>query len=289
MVRDFGPRGVGQLLDDAIAMYRANWRAILGLAAIVLAPVSVLYGITYAFYLRGVFGLFGELLNSAASGATAPPQPDPVLSFMPVLVNALALLWAIVCAYYTAALYRSAGALLEGRKLVVREMLKVGAEVFLPLVVVQMLVSFLLGILAPLTLLVGAAVAAVLLAMAPAAVVVEGGISSAFSRSYSLVKGHFWHVALLIVGAYLLSTQFEAALASPALIREIVLGAQNQSALTSQLGWGWKVFDGCLQGVAMAVVFPFLQLASFLCYLDLRARGEGMDLIVRARALSDAA
>jgi hypothetical protein len=259
MARDFKPRGVGVVLDDAIALYRANWRALLTLTLLVLAPVSIAYSITSTFYVRAFAEFFGALITSTASRAT-PPTADPAISVIALI----------------------------GRTLTVREMLKAGLPAFVPLFVVELVVSLVVGILGPFTLYVGSAVAGVLLAMAGPVVVIEGGIGSAFARSYSLVRKHFWRVALLVTGAYLISTQFEAALASPVVVREIVFGAQNMSVLTSKIAWNWKVFDGTLQGLAMALVLPFLQLTFLLGYLDLRAREEGMDLVIRARALRDA-
>jgi hypothetical protein len=288
VARDFGPRGVGQLLDDAIAVYRANWRAILTLVAIVLAPVAILYSITSTFYLRALFEWFGSIVTSATSGAAQPPEPDAAVGIIAIVVNAVSLLWWVAGVFFSATVYSSAGALLEGRLPAVREMLKAGAGAFFPLLAVGVAIYLILNTLGILTLGIGSAVAGVLLAFAGPIVVIEGGIGGAFSRSYALVKGHFWRVALLVAGAYLLSTQFEAALASPVVIREIIFGAQGNSVLTSQLAWGWKVFDGTLQGIAMAIVVPFLHISYVLAYLDLRARDEGMDLIVRARALSDA-
>jgi hypothetical protein len=287
MARDFKPRGVGVVLDDAIALYRANWRALLTLTLLVLAPVSIAYSITSTFYVRAFAEFFGALITSTASRAT-PPTADPAISVIALIASSVGMLWWLVRVYFTATLYSNAGPLLEGRTLTVREMLKAGLPAFVPLFVVELVVSLVVGILGPFTLYVGSAVAGVLLAMAGPVVVIEGGIGSAFARSYSLVRKHFWRVALLVTGAYLISTQFEAALASPVVVREIVFGAQNMSVLTSKIAWNWKVFDGTLQGLAMALVLPFLQLTFLLGYLDLRAREEGMDLVIRARALRDA-
>jgi len=287
MARDFKPRGIGVVLDDAIALYRANWRALLTLTLLVLAPVSIAYSITSTFYVRAFAEFFGALITSTAGNAT-PPQPDPAIPVIAIIASSVGLLWWLARVYFTATLYGNAGPLLEGRTLTVREMLKAGLPAFVPLLVIELIVGLIAGIAGAFTLYIGSAVATVLLAMAGPVVVIEGGIGSAFARSYSLVKKHFWRVALLVFGAYLLSTQFEAALASPVVVREIIFGAQNMSVLTSRIAWGWKVFDGTLQGVAMALVLPFLQLTFLLCYLDLRARGEGMDLVIRARALRDA-
>jgi hypothetical protein len=288
MARDFRPRGIGVVLDDAIALYRANWRALLTLTLLVLAPVSIAYSITSTFYLRAIFESFGEVVTGAAASSATPPQLDPAIPVFAVIVSSVGALWWLVRVYFTATIFANAGPLLEGRTLTVRAMLKAGLPAFVPLFVIELVVSFIVGAAGIPTLYIGSAVAGVLLAMAGPVVVIEGGIGAALGRSYALVKRHFWRVALLVSGAYVISTQFESALASPVVVREIIFGAQNMSVLTSRIAWGWKVFDGTLQGVAMALVLPFLQLCFLLCYLDLRAREEGMDLVIRARALREA-
>jgi len=128
-------------------------------------------------------------------------------------------------------------------------------------------------------------VAFVMLSLAAPAVVVERSITGALGRSYRLVRRHFWRMLLITIAAGLLAAQFESALAAPTLVRSIITGVQSPSSLVGQLAWGWKVFDGLSQGVAMALVLPFTTVLSLLTYFDLRARDEGMDLIVRAREL----
>lgn len=290
MTRDHSPRGIGALLDDAIALYRANWKSMLALTGIVLAPISIAYAITSTFYLRAFAEYFGPVINAAVRGGVpAVPQPDAAIPVIGTIMSATSLLWWAARVYFTATLFANAPGLLAGETPTLREMLRAGATAFLPLFAVEMLVNMAVGFVGIFTLYIGSAVVGVLMAVAGPAVVIEGGVTQAFSRSYALVKHHFWRVATIAAGAYIVSTQFESALAAPVVVREIVFGAQNMSVLTSRIAWGWKVFDGTLQGLAMALVLPFLQTVFLLCYLDLRAREEGMDLIVRARALREPA
>lgn len=288
MSGDYGPRGVGALLDDAIALYRANWRPLLTLTGVLLVPISIAYAIASTFYLRAFAEFFGPAINAAIKGGAVPtPRMDPAIPVIGTVMSAVSLLWWAARVYFTATLFANAPALLERSAPPVREMMKRGAAFFFPLVAVEWLVSMIVGFAGVFTLYIGSGVAAVLLAVAGPVVVLEGGIGPAFSRSYALVRHHFWRVAVIVAGAYLVSTQFESALAAPVVVREIIFGAQNMSVLTSRIAWGWKVFDGVLQGTAMALVLPFLQTTFLMCYLDLRAREEGMDLVMRARALRE--
>jgi hypothetical protein len=287
MARDFRPRGIGAILDEAIAVIRANWRTLLAVTGIAVLPVAMAYSILSTFYTRALFETIGAIARSAGLGGQ-PPAPDPMMAVVSTVASAMGLVYLLARVYFSSTLYAAAGPLMEGRPPAARQMLKAGWRGFFPLLVVEMVAGMAayLGALVTFPLLgVGGAVVAVLLSMAGPVVVIEGNIGQAFARSWRLVRPHFWRVLVLVVGAYLVATQFESALLTPVVLREVVFGIRQQSVLTSQLAWGWKLADGALQGFATAVALPFMQLAVLLCYLDLRAREEGMDLIIRARAI----
>jgi hypothetical protein len=313
MIHDFAPRRIGEILDDAITLVRANWRSVLALSAVVLLPAAAAYSVVASFYLRSFLELIGTDVKAAAAGG-APAQPGTFILLIAVLMQGLGLVYLLAKAVFDAGLFSQSAQLLERRSVPVKDALRAGFKAFVPLVAVQMivgagggLVAAVVGIavgilsifvvaLSPVVGAVGILLAyalagaayltvAVLLAIAYPIVVIEGGIGTALTRSVKLVRRHFWRVLFIILGAGIVATQFESALAAPTLIREIVTGAQQPGALLGQIGWGWKVFDGLIQGLAIAVVLPFGSSVTLLTYLDLRARDEGMDLLVRAREL----
>jgi hypothetical protein len=286
VARDLRPRGVGAILDDAISVYRANWRLILPLIAMVVLPAAMVYSILSSFYLQSVFQTFGALVQSLQAGV-APPPASSTNAFVGTLSTALESLYALTVIYFGATLFATIGQLVQGVRPTVREALRAGAQGFWPLLVVQFLAALLIGASVVVTLPVlglGGAAVGVFLSMAGPVVVIEGGIGRAFSRSFALVRRHFWRVLVIIGGAWLIATQFEGALSTPLLVREVIFGVQA-NPFTTQLAWGWKVFDGVVQGAAIALVVPFTHLVTVLTYLDLRSREEGMDLVVRARVL----
>ena len=319
MKHDFGPRRVGELLDDSISLVRANWKTVLGVSAVVLLPIGSAYSVVASFYLRGFLELFGSGIRTVTSGGT-PPQPGQDLLLTAVLLQALSLLYVLAKAMFDSTLFSSSAHLLERRRVPLKEALRGGVKAVVPLVVVQIIaglasggvalaVGLVLGIVATVLILllpavgvvgvVGIGVAylagiiayattMVMLAVAYPIVVIEGGIGSALGRSFRLVRRHFWRVLLILAAIALVGGQFESALAAPTLIREFIVGVTQPSALLGQIAWGWKVFDGLMQGIAIAVVVPFTSAAVLLTYLDLRARDEGMDLLVRARELTAA-
>jgi hypothetical protein len=309
---DFAPRRVGELLDDAIVVVIANWRTIVPVAAVVVLPVAAAYSVVASFYLRSFLEIIGA--GSAAFAGSAPSANQVTLLVTASLLQGLGLLYSLAKVVFDSSLYSSAGELLQRRRLPLKQILRTGLSSVLPLIAVQFLigavsgaaglaaglvvgiVAFVLLIASPIVGAVGVVVAElvgvtaalvvfVLLSLAAPAVVMEKDIVRSLGRSFRMVRRHFWRVLLIIVAAGLVGAQFESALAAPTLVRSIITGVQSPSALIGQLAWGWKVFDGLAQGAAMALVLPFTTVVSLLTYFDIRARDEGMDLIVRAREL----
>lgn len=309
---DFAPRRVGELLDDAIALVIANWRTIVPVSAVVVLPVAAAYSVVASFYIRSFLELIGA--GSGAFTSAAPSSAEVTILLTATLLQGLSLLYAGSKAVFDAGLYSSADELLRAERRGLKEMVRAGFHSMLPIIAVQLLAGFIAGavglavgfaialiafgvmLVSPIAGAVGVAIAeiagltaalvagAFLFLAAPIAVI-EKNIVGSLSRSYALVRRHFWRIVLVIVAAGLLGAQFESALASPTIVREILTGVQSPASLLGQMAWGWKVFDGLAQGLAMALVLPFTTAVTLLTYFDLRARDEGMDLVVRARAL----
>jgi hypothetical protein len=85
---------------------------------------------------------------------------------------------------------------------------------------------------------------------------------------------------------FVLSSQIEGALASPIVLRSIVSTLQDPASLATQVPVAWRVFEGLVTAASMVLVLPFVELTWFVCYLDLRARNEGLDLLMRAQELA---
>lgn len=312
MRHDFTPRRVGEILDDSIALVRVNFRTIGAVTAVVLLPVAAAYSVVASFYIRTIFEMIGQDVGSAVSGTSA--VPDWSILVIATLMQALGLLYMGSRALLDATVFSNSDKLLERRPVPLKDALRTGFRSFVMLVVVQMItaaasgaVAFAVGLVfgiasfavmlaspgigafgifgAYLLALVAWAVASILLAIAGPAVVIEGGLGQALMRSLRLVRRHFWRVLLIVLASALLVAQFESALATPTIVREIVAGLQTPGAVFGEIAWGWKVFDGLVQGLAISLVIPFSASVTLLTYLDLRARDEGMDLVIRAREL----
>lgn len=312
-VHDFAPRHVGELLDDAIGLVRSNWRTIAPVSAVLVLPAAAAYSVVASFYLRSIFEL-GALGSATLGTGTGLTGPDITMLITAAGMQVLGLVFTVARAAFDATLYSTSPDLLERRAVRMRDAVKAGLKKLVPVAVVEFIASSSAGLAAGVAVLAGVILAVGLIVVSPVAgavvavvayllafavagavmvlmavsqpvVVIEGGIGKAITRSLKLVRHHFWRVALVTVAIGLLGAQFESALAAPTIVREIVMGVQSAGATLGRIGWGWKAFDGIAQGFAIAIVLPFTTSATLLNYLDLRARDEGMDLIVRARAL----
>ena len=90
----------------------------------------------------------------------------------------------------------------------------------------------------------------------PALIVEDRRGTDAMSRSWNLVKGHFWHALGTVVVAYVIVWFVGLILG--------LIGGDNWF-----LGW---IFDS----IAQIITAPFAALVTVLLYVDLRVRNEGL-------------
>jgi hypothetical protein len=286
---DLSPRDVGRVLDDAIAAYRANLKAIASAALLAVFPVALIYSVAQVFYYRGML----DMVSLIGANPNATPQPGPEMLAIYALSGSAGLAYVAAQVLFRGALYRSGAKLFEGGEIGWRELLRGGLATFLPLAGVYFLNSFAVALAGGLSLLalgIGGAVAAAFFAVAGPAVVVERtGVIDAFKRSAVLVRRNFWRVATLFAALALVLWQLESALASPIIIRDVVLAMRSPGRIFPAVPVYWKFLEGVIQAVAVVIVMPIADLAWFRCYMDLRSRNEGMDLLARAHDLTPGA
>ena len=104
-------------------------------------------------------------------------------------------------------------------------------------------------------------------AVAPVAAVLEGRrAGAALGRSFSLVRGLFWHT---------LGASFLASVASVVVLAVLEVPGLALGALPGRTG---LEVHALWQAVAAAAVAPYVPCVLVLLYYDLRARKEGLDL-----------
>jgi Membrane domain of glycerophosphoryl diester phosphodiesterase len=159
----------------------------------------------------------------------------------------------------TGAITRAIAAEIAGQDPGVEQSYRFGFARLGPILVVSILVGLatLLGLI---VFIIPGIYIGVRLAVSIQAVVVEGRRGTeAMRRSWDLVGGHWWHTALTVLLAGLLTEVVNAVITAP-----FNAGAWLAQAVGA--------------AVATTVTMPYSALVGVLLYLDLRARKERLDL-----------
>lgn len=293
---DFSPRGLGRLLDDALALYGANFRALVVPAAVLVFPFSLLAGVANSFYLRGIFALF-PILSGQSPDAGLPAEYWQAQA-AGLVSNAAAPLYTLGRLAFIAAVYAVVPSLLAGAHPDWRTVLKGGWRRYLLFIAVYFSISFGIttvgGIAGAATFFLLGIPGLVLyvylllrLSVATEVVVAEGArYADTFRRSWDLTRGRVWRTFPFAVALGVVSAGLQAVVGAPAALRQIVVGIQDPESVFQQVGWGWKLLDGLSSAASVTLVVPFVAIAWYLYYVDLRARREGMDLLARAQRLA---
>jgi len=291
------PLTLGEIYDGAFKAIRANPAVMFGLAAVVVAIVTILQGaLTWGAY---------EDLNRLAGEATPTEEDLEELvgalgaSIVPSLAGTV--LGFVATTILNGVLIHSVSQSVIGRTLPLRELWDLVRPQLLKLLLLTLLVSvavaaafavFLLpGIIGlasgevgvgALLLLLGALLAlvatlfvvVVTVLATPALVLERSGVLTALRRSWRLTLPAFWRVT----GIYLLTT---------------ILVGIVAAIVTTPLGMLGQLFDSVtvltvaqLAGstVAAAVTTPFMAAVVALLYIDIRIRREGLDVELAAAA-----
>ena len=241
------PRRIGEILSAAFQLYRRHWRTLMAIAAVVVVPLTLLqYGIGHWFRTNG------QQLQDPAEAAT---------SFWAVAGASLlaALVGLLLYQVLTGAITRNIASEVAGQDLGLEQSYRFGFARLGPILVVSILVGLatLPGLI---VLIIPGIYIGVRLAVSTQALVVEGRRGTeAMRRSWDLVGGHWWHAAVTILVAGLLT------------------GVVN-AVITAPFGAGAWFLQGIAAAIATTVTLPYGALVGVLLYLDLRARKERLDL-----------
>jgi hypothetical protein len=294
VVPDYSPRGIGKVIDDAIALYRAEFRTIAVPAAYLLLPLALVSSLAQVFYFRVAFASM-----SVPAGVSADNGLGELFQIGVAYAITMAALMAfgLAALYFACAVWNATPALLAHRPIPPGEFLKGGRSrfgwVFLAYVIVYLAytvgsVASVIGtfvfILPGIALLVLTIAALVHLSMAmPIAAIEDGAIDSALRRSVALVRGNGWRTVRFWISASIVIYALQAGIGSFGSIGTALSAVRSGGAA---IPLPWQVVAGVVQGIGQALAQPLLYIAWMLFYLDLRARNEGVDLLVRAQALT---
>ena len=247
-------RGVGDLLSVAFEVYKANAAKLITIVAVVVVPLSFV-----SHFLTGVV-LKPHVTTSTITiaGQTVVTSTVSTRSFGTFVLAGLvaAAIAVIISATLQAALTRGAALATIGDPIDVEASYRYGFSRFGSVFWISLLVGLVVAIGFLLFIIPGVIFLTMLAVAIPALIVENRRGTDAMSRSWNLVKGHFWHVLGTIVVAFLITAIVGAIIG--------LLGDSN---------WFLQWIFG---SIAQIITAPFTALVSILLYIDLRARTEGL-------------
>ena len=316
---DPGPRDIGKLIDDAILLYRQNLRTILLTALLIVFPMALLWGLASSSYYSFLFS--PEFIDPAAAGDVSTTFLVWTLVLQALIYIAVPLRFA-ANSFMSSALFKASPELMAGGHPGTKTFMRGGLTRWLNLIAVLVVVTvlvytlaflvylvtipmlipfFLAGSVAPWLILVGIVLWLLVVGLGyvyiqvrfsvagPAVVSEDGNIFTAIRRTWQLTRGRVWRTSLFYLGVWRLASALKGALYAPAafLLADVFNSAlQSPEAFVPDVPIWITVALGVFAALAESIVIPFDRLCWSQLYVDLRARGEGMDLVVRARELA---
>jgi hypothetical protein len=265
------PRGIGELLDAAIKLYTGNARTLMGTVAVMVVPLQIVFG----FVLLSIYSNPHDISTGFTNlGTTYTPAEaharlgaEAITGIGGLLANSLML---AVCVKALSDAYL-------GQRPSARDSLRFGLRRLLPLLVLVVALLLFNALAFVLLIIPGIWLYAAWCVSVPALVIEGAGPFGSIRRSYRLVKGSWWHTALVLLVAEILS------LVVSGLIEGLLTGAALASGRPSVL---FAVAITTLAAIVSAVLLqPFIAAVITVLYYDLRIKHEGYDLELMAEQL----
>jgi hypothetical protein len=263
------PRDVPGLFDQAVWLYRRNFRAFLGIAAIIYLPVTVLISLATSWLLDPT-DLISTLGPRGGDQGTQQATVTALSDFFSriSLISTISIVSSVLLAVAEGALARAIADRYLGRPVTVRGTYRAIRPSIIWLIVfvfVQSIAAYLL-ILPPLGIYVYIA-----LSFVPQVIVLENAnVVTAIQRSWRLVQNQWWRTLGMNVLVLLIAT----IIVLPALVAGEALAFTGQPWAISN--FATQFFT---QGLSL-IYLPARLAALTLMYYDLRIRKEGYDLEV---------
>ena len=287
------PLGLGQLLDQAIRLYRQNFFKFIGIIAIVQIPLGLLQLGTSLLTLDGIARL--DDLDQLSSLQDIPGLTTGIGGSVLVAILGFVLLGVVA----TAAMTRAVAGSYLGEEVTIADAYRAVGQSWLSLLGALLLAS-LMGIALFLWFLVPCVGWLTGLGMitffgmvifpliAPIIVLEKQKASRAVRRAWDLARRRFWWV----LGFVLLLTIFaQVIITGPVLLVSAIFGlvfgeAIFEPSFTQSITQ--TIFQSLIQVVSSLIYLPLQLTAITLMYFDLRIRIEGFDLTLLAESVNEA-
>ena len=257
--------GIGELVDGAVKLYRRDWLALTGIAALVLVPLTFIQ-----------LWVTQSMVTSVDVLATDAEFQAMTTQLVLVTLVFVAVQLLIAQPFLVAAISRAAADAYLGERVTLGQTLRYALS-RLPAILWVTIITLIVTTIGFILLIIPGIIAAVRLTLTPAVVVVEDVRGTkAVGRSWRLTDGHFWRVLATLILSGIISFVGAAIIQIPTEVIATMLGPE-----------GWPV---SALGAALATVLitPFSLLIVVLLYFDLRVRKEGYDIEVMAQELAPA-
>ena len=240
------PRRVGEILIDALDLYRRHWQNLIVIVAAIVIPLSIIQVLVADRWIHDAFTQ-EEVRNGVVivnSTLIANALGSLVVGITTILM------WTVLAGAIT----RAAAGTFLGRDLEIGESYRFGLARFWSIVLVSVL-SALAIVGGFILLIVPGFIVLAHLACTMSALVIEGRRGrSALGRSWDLVRGFGWPVFGIII------------------IAGLATGIVS-SVLTAPFGDNWAA-RSLAASIASTITMPYTALVGVFIYLDLRVRKE---------------
>jgi hypothetical protein len=264
------PMSLSDILDGAFKLFKANFRTILTIVAILTVPFHIVGALLQRNLLggRGFFTVLSDPSALATSRSTGG-NGRLVATYAVTLINILLL------PFIGGAIAKVVAASYVGQQLSAGDALRAVRRRFWALLLAWWTWHPVEWIGFVLCIFPGIAWMTLFVMVAPAIVTEELGPIQGLKRSWNLAARRFWPtMGVALLGGVMAS-----------ILGNIVGGIPSFAALAIGLKWGW-ILLAAGNSLTSLLVTPLVSIVATLLYFDARIRTEGFDLQVIAAGLA---
>ena len=261
--------GVGDILDGAFKLLRANARAAVVISGALIVPMAFIT----AFLGRHALG--GQSIFSVLDDPSAVEQSSAGTGEILLLYGSVLARYMLYPFFIGAALSPIVEASYLGGERTAGEALRIAARVLPALIGAWLLTRLLLTFGVVFCILPAFVVSTFFVVVAPALVIERLGAVAAMRRSIRLVRPMFWRILLISLLAGVIGYFVDNALGTVPQLAAVAIGT----------GRAWPLL-AVGEIVGSLVTLPFVAIVSVLLYYDARIRHEGFDLQLMAADLA---